>query len=389
MYVRLQLLVVAVNYLKGGASKMTVTRVTIRESLKRWAFETTDLDDSTLANIVEKNKWLQKTSSIYLQPTVKQLGGFASRLHVSFGSLLLDNPPKAEDIRLAFRTRKNAPANVSLNVRDIIYEMKRKQAWFKEESGMANQKLSLIGCANGMNNKETLNTLENLLKLNYFKSARELYNDLRDQLALLGVLNMQKGGAGLGTQRPLAISEMRAFVLLDDFAPLIFINQKDSYTARIFSLVHEFVHILHGSDELLSTMQEDIAEERNINKVVSAFLMPKDKFNNLYDNYDIIKIAQYFNVSPYAAAIRAQQIGLIKTIDEVELPTEPATQKKSSGGNSYFNALRLNDKRYMNALIAAQEKGNLQPTQAASLIGISYKMLDKTVDTFNEREVFA
>ncbi|WP_290123711.1 hypothetical protein [Paucilactobacillus hokkaidonensis] len=40
----------------------------------------------------------------------------------------------------------------------------------------------------------------------------------------------------------------------------------------------------------------------------------------------------------------------------------------------------------MNALVSAQETGTIQPTQAATLIGISYKMLDKTIETFNERE---
>ena len=41
----------------------------------------------------------------------------------------------------------------------------------------------------------------------------------------------------------------------------------------------------------------------------------------------------------------------------------------------------------MNTLIAAQERGVVQPTEAASLMGISYKMMDRTIEKFIEREV--
>lgn len=367
---------------------MTISRVKVKEALINWAFKTTDLDQEACESIVKKAKWLQKDSNIYLQPTIKQLGNFANQLHVPFGNFLLNVPQKTEDIKLAFRTERNAPAKVSLTVRDVIYEMKRKQAWFREESGLASEKLRFIGGSQGFDNKATLATVTDLLSLRHFQTARELYNDLRAQLTQLGVLNMQKGGAGLGTNRPLDVQEMRAFVLLDDYAPLIFINQKDSYTARIFSLIHEFIHLLHGTDELLSDKKSHVVEERSINKVVAAFLMPTNEFEQFFSTHDFEQVARYFNVSPEAVAIRAQGIGLIKKVDELALPTLK-TRVVRSGGNPYNNALSLNDKRYMDAVILAQDRGVVQPTRAAALIGISYKMLDKTVENFNEREALA
>lgn len=368
---------------------MGITRIHVKISLIQWAFSTTDINEDAKKSIIATSKWLQPSSNIYLQPTAKQLGLFATKLHIPFGSLLLDLPPKTDDIRLAFRTQKNVPAQVSLTVRDIIYEMKRKQAWFKEESGVATQKLSLIGSAKGLNNVETAKIAANFLTLHHFQSPRELFNNLRNQLAQLGILNMQKGSAGLGTNRPLNIKELRAFVLLDDYAPLIFINQKDTYTARIFSLIHEFIHILHGSDELLHDGSTDLTEERHINQITAAFLMPEEPFRTLFATNNLTKIAHYFNTSPETTLIRAKEIGLIANTASVELPISSAPLTRKTGGNPYNNALSLNDSRYMNALVSAQERGNLQPTQAASLIGISYKMLDKTVETFNEREALA
>ncbi|MFC6260921.1 ImmA/IrrE family metallo-endopeptidase [Levilactobacillus fujinensis] len=334
---------------------MGVTRIRVKHSLIQWAFSTTDLSEETKKKVTATSKWLQPDSSVYLQPTAKQLGLFATRLHIPFGSLLLELPPKPDDIRLAFRTQKNAPAQVSLTVRDIIYEMKRKQAWFKEESGTATNKLSLIGSAKGFDNAETANVIANFLTLHHFQSPRELFNNLRSQLAQIGILNMQKGNAGLGTNRPLNIKELRAFVLLDDYAPLIFINQKDTYTARIFSLVHEFIHILHGSDELLRDGDNNLTEERHINQITAAFLMPESAFRTLFATNDLIKVAHYFNTSPETTLIRAKEIGLITNTASVELPASPTSLTKKSGGNPYNNALSLNDSRYMNALISAQK----------------------------------
>lgn len=364
---------------------MTEIRVDVRRELIDWAFEITDLPPESQHKALQDTKWLQENFTHYLQPTVKQLGTFATRLHVPFGDLLLDKPPKLEDIRLAFRTQENAPAQVSLTVRDVIYEMQRKQAWFKENSQIATHKLAFIGSAAVSDANETLKVVNRYLVLTHFSSPRDLFKDLRNQLAEIGILVMQKGGAGLGTNRPIEISELRAFVLLDDYAPLIFINQKDSYTARIFSLIHEFIHILHGTDELLSGNDRDIVEERHINKVVAAFLMPALEFKMHFDSNNIDRTARYFGVSPQAVAIRAQGLRLINSTDDVNY-MPPVVPPKSSGGDPYNTALSYNDRRYMSALVAAQENGTVLPTEAASLIGISYKMLDRTIEIFNERE---
>ncbi|EPC99193.1 hypothetical protein Lpp125_13566 [Lacticaseibacillus paracasei subsp. paracasei Lpp125] len=368
---------------------MVTNRVHVKKELIDWAFNTTDLEIEAKKIVLKKHKWLDPTFKYYLQPSLRQINEFATRLHIPFGALLLKHAPKEEDIRVAFRTRENVPPKVSLTTRDVIYEMQRKQAWFKEESGRATKKLEIIGCVAPKDVDAAVEKLREMLFLNRnIKTARELYKDIRAQIAKHGILNMQKGSAGLGTQRPLKVSEVRAFVILDDYAPLIFINQKDSYTARIFSLIHELVHILHGTDELLQN-DRDILEERNINKVTSRFLMPRDEFKSQFElaKRNILKTANYFNVSPQAAAIRAEELHLADPND-IEIPHVENTPPKKKGGNPYNNALSFNDPVYMNALVNSQEQGKLLPTDASALIGISYKMLDRTLKEFNESVEF-
>lgn len=356
---------------------MAEIRVDIRKELIDWAFDITDLSSVSQHKVLQDAKWLQESSTHYLQPTVKQLGTFATHLHVPSVSSSSTNHQNWK----IFVSPSGPPAQVSLTVRDVIYEMQQKQTWFKENSQIVTHKLAFIGSAAGSDVNQTLKTVNRYLVLPHFSSPRDLFNDLRNQLAEIGILVMQKGGAGLGTNRPLAVSEIRAFVLLDDHAPLIFINQKDSYTARILSLIHEFIHILHSTDELLSWNDCGIIEELHINQVAAAFLMPTLEFK-VHFSTNVDRTARYFGVSPQAVAIRAQGLRLINSTDDVNYMT-PVVPPKSSGGAPYNTALSYNDRRYMSAVAAAQENGTVLPTEAASLIGISYKMLDNIIENWN------
>lgn len=367
---------------------MSVTRIKVNIKNIEWAFKTTDVSDEKKQQVLEDSKWLNKDQKNFLNPTLNQLENFAKHFHVPFGFLLLKKIPEQQSIKLAFRTKENVPAKVGLNVRSVIYEMQRKQAWFKEESGYIESKLNFIGSLSGCNDiNKVVETLNTLIELHHFKTPRELLNDLRRQIAFSGVLVMQKGGAGLGTNRPLKVEEVRAFTLLDDHAPLIFLNQKDSYTARIFSLVHEFIHILRGTDEFLMGINYDIEEERFINNATGKFFMPDEMFKKKVNEQGIEAAANYFNVPRYAAAIQAKNLNLIKYLDENYcLEDQKSIRSNNSGGNPYNKALSYNDERFTAALFDSERNGNLQPTEAASLLGVSTKMFYQTMDLFDERE---
>lgn len=74
-------------------------------------------------------------------------------------------------------------------------------------------------------------------------------------------------------------------MLIDEYAPLIFINAKDSQTAQLFSLCHEMAHIWLGVPELLNTYNHDLNSENNnienekleklCNQVAAEILLPQ------------------------------------------------------------------------------------------------------------------
>src|SRR5690606_21203055 len=60
-----------------------------------------------------------------------------------------------------------------------------------------------------------------------------------------GILVMRQGYFGHYT-RPFSVSEFRGFAVYDPIAPVIFINQADAPSARLFTLIHELAHIWIG-----------------------------------------------------------------------------------------------------------------------------------------------
>lgn len=81
------------------------------------------------------------------------------------------------------------------------------------------------------------------------------------------------------TRRPLDEKEFRGFALVDDIAPLIFVNTHQTLNGQIFTLAHEFAHVWRGasgigSEDPRTEGQSEI--ERWCNAVASEVLVPRD-----------------------------------------------------------------------------------------------------------------
>ncbi|PIV52735.1 MAG: hypothetical protein COY53_02020 [Elusimicrobia bacterium CG_4_10_14_0_8_um_filter_37_32] len=79
--------------------------------------------------------------------------------------------------------------------------------------------------------------------------------------------------------------EIRAFSILEGDIPVIALSSKDSITARIFSLFHEYAHIMLNLSGLCNMQEpEDSEENKQIeifcNHFAGSFLVPKDNLLN-------------------------------------------------------------------------------------------------------------
>ena len=117
------------------------------------------------------------------------------------------------------------------------------------------------------------------------------------------------GVVGLNNHRPLDPEEFRGFVLCDDFAPVIFVNDADTKSWVIFTLAHEVVHVWLGTDGVFNldklTPAKD-AVERFCNQVAAEFLIPAYKLTERWEEASATDkpfhtIARWFKVSPLVA----------------------------------------------------------------------------------------
>ena len=103
-----------------------------------------------------------------------------------------------------------------------------------------------------------------------FRDAYKMMGHLRDVLEDLNILVFQFS---------MPIEDARGFALADEAPNIIVINSKDSIEARLFTLMHEFGHIILG-ETVIDLPEESLQARNNIeawcNSFSSAFLLPKE-----------------------------------------------------------------------------------------------------------------
>lgn len=109
-----------------------------------------------------------------------------------------------------------------------------------------------------------------------FKNSHAFYNYLRDKFEDANILVFQFS---------MPVQDARGFVLTDQIPHIIVVNSKDSIEARIFTLLHEFAHILLGETvidlpNILISKQNKI--EYWCNQFASSFLLPKQIGQTLF-----------------------------------------------------------------------------------------------------------
>lgn len=364
---------------------------TIRYEVKRdvllWAIKESQKSINDIELKFSKiNEWINGDSA----PTMKQIESLANFLKIPFGYMFLATPPKTNVMKVEFRSIDNKLPEVSKNLKDTLLEMDRNQSWMSElrqELGWG--KLDIIKNFDiKVNDKATNVEVAKLAKkllgleeewyLNH-STNEKAYNYLREKLEDAGILVMQNGVVGFDTHRKLELNEFRAFMLYDDYAPLIFVNGTDSTAGKIFSLMHEFVHILYQQDDIISESSrvEIKANERKINQIASEVLIPQEvikaKWIELENKEELARIdtiSKMLKVSSYAVAVKLSEMRMIAdNIVAVIASRSQNIRRSTSGGDFYKNYYAKMSSNFLKSVVSQTESGNLSYTYAFKLLG--------------------
>jgi len=288
--------------------------VNIKPQILYWAMNRANKSvDDLIKSLPKLPDWLDNKS----QPTVKQLETFSKKVYLPFGYLFLSEPPKEKIPFPYFRQGKKMVNNqVSINVFDTILSIEQRQQWLSEylqEEG--EQTLAFIGRYNiNTSVDKIVSDIRRTLKLpvgwaREFKTHAEAVNELIGRIEETGVIVVVNGIVGNNTRRRINAEECRGFVLVDKYAPFLFVNNTDAEAGKMFTLIHELAHVWLGKSAGFDNnkmLPADDPIEKLCDEVAAEFLVPAIAFEKTWhDSHDFIVLARIFKVSILVIARRA------------------------------------------------------------------------------------
>lgn len=318
--------------------------------------------------------------------TFNQAMRYADKAHIPFGYLFLTRPPEDElpipDLRTVGGQGVQRPSPELL---DLVKLMLQRQEWYRDylqqQLAEPNRHVGRFSVEDGMDAivrdmRSKLGVAEHPQRGKW----DDYYRDLVARIESLGILVMRQGNLGHHT-RPLKVDEFRGFAIVDEYAPIIFVNHGDALGARLFTLVHELCHIWIGQSGISdSSANAHRQEEVLCNAVAAEFLVPAGEFRRLWqqdvDRWEdnLPALEAHFHVSTWALARRALTLNFIsedeyrRYIDEQQAAYR--RRDRGSGGPTYYQTKKAQiSRQFSHAVVSEALSGQMLLREASELLG--------------------
>jgi len=234
---------------------MSMNRITISPIMLEWACDRAGYDATDLAHRFPRlSAWIRGESA----PTLKQIEAFAKATYTPVGYLFLQVPPVEAVPIPDFRTIGNIHAgHPSPDLLDTLYVCQQRQAWFRDYArSMGEDRQGFVGSMTVETNVvAAADTIRETLGFDvdarrHMATWTDALRHFIEQAEDCGIMVMCNGVVNNNNHRRLDPEEFRGFAMVDDLAPLVFINGADTKAAQMFTLAHELVHIWLGQTAL-------------------------------------------------------------------------------------------------------------------------------------------
>lgn len=364
-----------------------MTTASIKTEMLVWARERAGFSVSELAKkcSVSEDRLLEWETGLR-GITFKQAMTYASKVHIPFGYLFLARPPVDELSIPDLRTVDSQGLHsASANLKDLIKLMQFRQEWYRDHlKQQFAEPNPIVGSFSDRRQADAI-VKDIRSKLGYVArpskgSWEDYYRELVGRIEQIGILVMRQADMGHFT-RPLSVEEFRGFALVDEYAPLIFINDNDSPGAKLFTLLHEICHIWIGQTGISDGgMSSHHPEETLCNAVAAEFLVPAIEFHKEWNpdredwRENLPDLESTFHVSTWVLARRALTLGYISQ-DEYNAYTYQLRQlhksraKPASGPDYYVVKRSQISKQFAKAVTNEALSGQLLLRDASNLLG--------------------
>ncbi|MBY5163149.1 ImmA/IrrE family metallo-endopeptidase [Salsipaludibacter albus] len=363
---------------------MAHVRVAVRPEMLHWAM-TRSHRPATDFKAYPLEEWLEGKR----EPTLNQLEKFARTARTPIGLMLLDDPPGSDLPLTDYRTIRSASVTTtSAELEDAVHLVQRRQTWYRDyliDQGQAPNDLVRSATTRDVPG-EVADRLRDVLDFGLARRRPGTWQETRNRLVTAaesaGVLVMIAGYVG-STHRGLDVDEFRGFCLVDDMAPALFVNGKDSKAAQMFTLLHELGHILLGRSALdrpdLDAGDGDDVE-RWCNAVAANVLVPLDDLRARFEPGQPMEDSLRVLTDRY----RASGLVVLSQLHHLELLTweryiaerdaertralEALEARDSDGGNYYATAPHMISPTFLEAVARETRAMRTTYSEAMSLL---------------------
>ncbi len=376
----------------GRAIEVPVTPSVIRWAINESGYSVDEIARSLGVDSTLLNDWGSGES----KPTLTQARKLAAKLHRPFAALLLPAAPVNRPLPVEFR--HSASQRRALNPSERRYL--RRAARYQDVLGWLVKELAL-------EMPQTLHASVNDDPVKVAAQARRAlgvstqsqkkwptpstaFDEWRTSLEDTGHLVFLFS---------LGADSSQGFSLWNDFAPIVAVNSAWNESARIFTLLHEFGHLVTRTSsaclEPRSTSSRTDPIERWCERFAAAVLMPIGdveetlrqkgwRSGTKITNLPIAKsIATLYKVSLRAAVIRIIELGAADWTLYDQIPPISDSKPKGGGGTGRNRTEIREDQlgnRVSSLLVAAVEHDLLSRSQAVDFLDIPEAAFDSLAD---------
>jgi len=226
-----------------------------------------------------------------------------------------------------------------------------------------------------------------------FKTSYELLNHLRGTIEEMNILVFQIS---------MPVEDARGFALTDENPNAVIVNSADSPEARIFSLLHEFGHVLLG-ETAIDLPDLSIATTHKVenwcNSFASEFLLPKDLAKDVFksegsaltESKTLGKLSNKFKVSKGMLSYKMFKLDFITKPAYEEIldrykpdqsepkPHKEGEEKKGGGIPAEIKCLSEVGNKFVSIVANNYDRNYITFTDALNYLSIRSKSFDRVL----------
>ena len=392
-----------INYIqRHTVVPMAQPTLQINPAVLKWAitesgWNSRDLSEKTGIESNTIETWQTQRASIKLS----KLRAISKEIKRPLSVLMLPEPPIEPNI-LDFRSVGGVAVNTSKKTREVIRNARYVQSIAQDilklraEEVRPDIKFRSIdddheAVAEAERNKLNVN-LEKGKKGSMVEFSRNKYHELKEKIESQNIHVMQDS---------MDIDEVRGFTLSGGYPKVILINSKDEYRPRLFTLLHEYAHLLLKSNGIcmphLSVLQTPVEHdqllERWCNNFAGAYIMPKSEILEFVENkknddpQNVVKsLARKFCASKMAITMRIWNLLDPSLYRDTYMKYYKAIASKpvlkhgggGTGGRDIAKeCINHNGLRYVRLVVDSENRGLIPTSEMIKYLNLKIKYFEK------------